>query len=113
MTDRNDGNPEVDALSHEELVRYFEAHRDDEAIWSKKSVGPRKIRGRRGPSTLFQMRIAPKELEEIARAANGNISDFVRTAALEKARQGQQAGSAATLRKLRAKIRELDELVSP
>jgi hypothetical protein len=33
------------------------------------------------------MRLAPEELEEIAAAADGNVSEFVRTAALEKARR--------------------------
>jgi hypothetical protein len=80
----NKGDPKVDELPESELARYFEDRKDDDTIWQLKG---RKIRARRGPSTLFQMRIAPEELEEIAAAAGGNISEFVRTAALEKARR--------------------------
>ena len=88
MTTRNNrGDPKVDALNEKELAEYFEERKDDTTIWESKG---RKIRARRGPSTVFQMRIAPEELEEIARAAGGNVSDFVRTAALEKARAGTE-----------------------
>ena len=82
MTDSR-GNPEVDAISEKDLGRYFDEHKEDDSMWKPKG---RRIRGRRGPSTMFQMRLSPEELEEITAAAAGNVSDFVRTAALEKAR---------------------------
>ncbi|MPZ49311.1 MAG: hypothetical protein GEU75_08430 [Dehalococcoidia bacterium] len=82
----NKGDPKVDALTEKELAGYFEENKDNDEIWQKKG---RKIRARRGPSTVFQMRIAPDELEEITLAAEGNVSDFIRTAALEKARRNR------------------------
>ena len=90
MTSRNSGDPKVDAMNEEELAKYFEDRKDDPSIWEAKG---RRIRARRGPSTVFQMRIAPEELEEIARAAGGNVSEFVRTAALEKARNQTRKGA--------------------
>ena len=69
-----------------ELAEFFEAHKGDMSLWETK---PRKIRVRRGsPSTVFALRLAPEELEqlyEVARAQDTNLSAFIRDAALEKA----------------------------
>ena len=75
-----------DDMNEEELVQFFEDHRDDMSIWDTK---PRKIRVRRGsPSTVFALRLAPEELEKLYEAAGAqdtNLSAFIRDAALEKA----------------------------
>jgi hypothetical protein len=100
MTNMN-GDPEIDALGEEELAQYFEERRDDDSIWQKK--GRRLKPGK--ASTVFQMRIAPDELEEITRAAGGNVSEFVRSAALEKARRlatGEQPPDATSTASLQA-----------
>jgi hypothetical protein len=102
------GDPRVDSLDEEALANYLEAHNEDDSLWQKHG---RKVRARRGPSTVFQMRIAPEELEEIARAANGNISDFVRTAALEKARGNDRWTKKDQLREVRKQLQNLTAAV--
>ena len=71
----------------EELAAYYEAHKDDVSLWQSKA---RKIRVRRGsPSTVFALRLAPEELEQIHSAAlseGTTASAFIRDAALEKAK---------------------------
>jgi len=113
MIKNNPGDPAVDALSEEELAKYFYEHRDDESIWESKAY----ILPSGKPSTaVFQLRIDPSELTEIAQASfanGGNVSEFFRTAALDKARAmaGRPGPSADELTKALAKVKALvDEL---
>jgi hypothetical protein len=83
------GNPKLDAMSEQELARYYEEHRDDPSLWDWKRARRISARRGRGPSTVFSVRLTPEELTEIHRAANSsgaNASDFMREAALERAR---------------------------
>jgi len=105
MAERSEAQ-HVDEMGEQALAEYFEANKDNPEVWQQKG---RRIRARRGPSTVFQMRIAPDELEEITRAANGNVSEFMRTAALEKARH--MAGKADVVETVRRRARELAEAV--
>ena len=101
----NKGNPDVDALSEEELARYLEEHQDDETIWEQKSMPMPK----RPVSTVLSLRIAPEELEELHRAAqrqHRTVSDIVRAGALKEARDGAENKA---LREARAKARDLAE----
>jgi hypothetical protein len=103
------GDPQIDALSEAELTKYFDDHKDDPSLWEQKG---RRIRARRGPSTVFQMRIAPEELEEIAEVAGGNVSDFVRTAALEKARRIKSNKEPSVAEQVKEQVRHLSDTVS-
>jgi hypothetical protein len=75
-----------DDMTEEELATFYEERKGDVSLWKSK---PRKIRVRRGsPSTVFALRLAPEELEQLYRAAQAqgtNLSAFIRDAALEKA----------------------------
>ena len=108
MPKTNSGNKEVDALNDAELASYFEAHKDDVSIWES---APTKIRVRRGgPSTIFSLRLSPKELEELQAAASvrgRNLSDFIRSAALAASRSDDSKDEAihealTSLRSMRA-----------
>jgi uncharacterized protein (DUF1778 family) len=112
MVKVNPGDPEIDKLSEEELAEYFYQHREDESIWEKKSYPVKP--GRRGESTYFQMRIAGADLDEIARAAfasGGNVSEFVRSAALEKARALLGDAPPTTAEMLKKKLEEAQRLL--
>ncbi len=106
--DLKQGDPRIDALSEAELTKYFQEHKDDSRVWEQKG---RRIRARRGPSTVFQMRITPEELEEIAEVAGGNVSDFVRTAALEKARQVRADEGPTVAEQVKEQVKHLSETV--
>jgi hypothetical protein len=82
MTNQN----EVDGLPKEQLGRYFDEHRKDDSLWKRKGRRVKKPRGEQNRTAVFQLRLSPDELEEISSAAGGNVSDFVRTAALDRAR---------------------------
>ena len=103
------GDPKLDAMTESEFVEFIEQHKDDASNWEAKG---RKIRARRGPSTIFQMRITPEELEEIVDVAGGNVSDFVRTAALEKARRMRAAHEPSVTEQLKEQVRRLSETVN-
>jgi hypothetical protein len=76
-----------DHMTEEELARFYEEHSGDVSLWEKK---PRQMRVRRGgPSTVFTLRLAPEEMEELFAAAKTEgetLSDFLRKAALERAK---------------------------
>jgi hypothetical protein len=76
-----------DDMSEDELARFYESRMGDDSLWEKK---PRQIRTRRGgASTVFSLRLAPEELEELYQAARregSTLSDFVRKGALDRAR---------------------------
>jgi uncharacterized protein (DUF1778 family) len=92
MATENQGEPGVDAMSEDELARYYEARKGNVEQWEAK---PARIRVRRGgPSTLFSLRLAPEELEELQEAAaqqGRTVSDIVRSGALKEARGGRSA----------------------
>jgi len=76
----------TEAMTEEELARYYEERKEDLSQWETK---PRKIRVRRGgPSTVFSIRFAPEELkliQDVAESREVTISDFIRRSALEAA----------------------------
>jgi hypothetical protein len=79
--------PDLDSMSESELADYLYEHRDDPSLWGTKSypLPPAK----KGEGLVFQLRINGKDLDEIALAAyanGGNVSEFFRVAALERAR---------------------------
>jgi len=75
-----------DDMTEEELARFYEERKGDLSLWQKT---PRQIRRRRGgASTVFAVRLAPSELEELqaaAKRAGTTVSDFIRSAALRAA----------------------------
>lgn len=75
----------ADEMNEEELARFYEERRGDVSLWDKS----RRIRVRRGsPSSVFTMRLAPEELEQLYRAAeieNVTMSEFIRKAAVDRA----------------------------
>jgi hypothetical protein len=80
-------NKKLDDMTEAELARFYEENRGNVDLWQKKA---RQIRVRRGaPSTIFSLRLAPEELEEIFGAAEregSTVSDFIRKGALDRAR---------------------------
>jgi hypothetical protein len=87
-------------MNEEELARFFEERRGDLSLWDKS----RRIRVRRGsPSSVFTMRLAPEELEQLYRAArieDETMSEFIRKAAIDRAVLVEKR-----LRRTRAKAR--------
>jgi hypothetical protein len=82
---RNPGDPAVDALSEADLARYYEKRAGDVRGLDPKPIIPPKRKGAKR-SAVFQLRIAPEELELLTRLAGARgVSDFIRTAAVEKA----------------------------
>ena len=91
-----------DEMNEEELARFYEERRGDVSLWDKS----RRIRVRRGsPSTVFTLRLAPEELEQLYRAAElqgETMSEFIRKGAVDRAvllekrsrRSGDKARSA-------------------
>jgi hypothetical protein len=75
-----------DEMTEEELARFYEERTSDTSLWQKK---PRRIRARRGSaSTVFTLRLAPEELQQLFEAAtklDETLSDFIRKGALERA----------------------------
>ena len=75
-----------DEMNEEELARFYEERQGDTSLWQKK---PRRIRARRGSaSTVFTLRLAPEELQQLFEAAarqDETLSDFIRKGALERA----------------------------
>ena len=88
-----------DEMSEEELARFYEERRGDVSLWDKS----RRIRVRRGsPSTVFTLRLAPDELEQLYRAAEAQsetMSEFIRSAAVDRAlaieKRSRRTGSKA------------------
>jgi hypothetical protein len=74
-----------DEMTEAELARFYEDRRGDMSLWDK----TRRIRVRRGsPSTVFTLRLAPEELEELYRASaiqGETMSEFIRRGALDRA----------------------------
>jgi hypothetical protein len=72
-------------MTDEELGKFYERRRGDESLWDNS----RRIRVRRGsPSTVFTLRLAPEELEQLYKAAKSEgetMSEFVRKAACDRA----------------------------
>jgi hypothetical protein len=85
-------NKNPDEMTEEELAQFYESRMGDVSLWEKK---PRQIRVRRGSaSTVFSLRLAPEELEELYAAAKrdgATLSDFIRQGALDRARSIRSA----------------------
>jgi len=112
MVKVNPGNPELDKLSEEELAEYFYEHRDDESLWAGKFVDVTPAKP--GEGLVWSMRISGKDLDEIADAAHGsgtNVSEFFRSAALEKARALSGVEPLTTPQMLKKKLTEAQKLV--
>ena len=109
----NPSNPDLDKLSEEELAEYFYEHRDDESLWTGKFVDvPPAKPGESG--LVWSMRISGKDLDEIADAAHGSgthVSEFFRSAALEKARALSGVTPPTTAEMLKKKLNEAQKLV--
>jgi hypothetical protein len=88
-----------DEMNEEELSRFYEERRGDVSLWDKS----RRIRVRRGsPSTVFTLRLAPEEIEQLYRAAaaqSETMSEFIRRAAVDRAlaleKRSRRSGSRA------------------
>ena len=92
----------LDHLSEAELAEFYEQHKGDMSLWRKTARPLRRRRGE-GPSTSFAIRLTPEEIEELQEAARGlevTLSDFVRSAALDKARflAGQRSDAVREMR---------------
>jgi len=113
MVKVNPGNPELDRLSDEELAEFFYEHREDESLWEQKSdpLTPAKP----GEGLVWSMRISAEDLHEISTAAiatgGGNVSEFFRSAALEKARALSGVEPLTTPQMLKKKLTEAQKLV--
>jgi len=87
-----------DDMTEEELARFYEERKGDLALWQKT---PRQIRRRRGgASTVFAVRLAPSELQDLqaaAKRAGTTISDFIRSAALRAASASDEPAELASL----------------
>jgi hypothetical protein len=110
----NRGDDRIDALNEEDLARYFEERRGDISQWEPT---PKKIRRRRGgPSTIFSLRLAPEELQElhtVALTRGMNLSDFIRSAALRESREKNSKAKVinealANLRTTRASLEQIE-----
>jgi hypothetical protein len=102
----------LDAMTEEELAEYLYEHREDESLWGNKSypLTPAKP----GEGLVWSMRISGKDLDEIAAAAHGsgtNVSEFFRSAALEKARALSGVEPPTTPQMLKKKLAEAQKLV--
>jgi len=106
------GNPILDAMTEQELADYLYEHREDESLWGNKSypLTPAKP----GEGLVWTMRISGTDLDEIADAAHGsgtNVSEFFRSAALEKARALSGVTPPTTAEMLKKKLTEAQKLV--
>lgn len=107
-------NAESDGIGEQELAQYLFEHDQDDSVWQSTVYDLES--GERAIATIFQMRIPVEEMDEIAKAAlfdGGNVAEFVRTAALEKARAltRQQEASPEEMRKMLSRARELVDLL--
>lgn len=88
-----------DEMNEKELADFYEERRGDVSLWDTS----RRIRVRRGsPSTVFTLRLAPEEIEQLYRAAGAQgetMSEFIRRAAIDRAvgveRRAKRASSKA------------------
>jgi hypothetical protein len=113
MTDLTQGKAKLDDLSEEELADYLYEHRDDESLWTGKFVPLTPAKA--GEGLVWSMRISAEDLHEISTAAfaNGgtNVSEFFRSAALEKARALSGLEPPTTPQMLKKKLAEAQKLV--
>jgi hypothetical protein len=81
-----------------EIREFYESRRGDVA-----GLEPVAIRVAKGPRTVFSLRLAPSELDELARVAAEEqltLSDFIRRAALKAARsRGEGKGAERSVRR--------------
>jgi hypothetical protein len=99
-------------MSEEELAEYLYENRFDDSMWERKgrSLTPAKP----GEALVFQLRIGGGDMHEISTAAlanGGNVSEFFRSAALEKARALSGVTPPTTAEMLKKKLAEAQKLV--
>lgn len=112
MVKANPRKANLDELSEEELAEYFYEHRDDESLWRGKFVDVTPAKP--GEGLVWSMRISADDLHEISTAAialGGNVSEFFRSAALEKARALSGVEPPTTPQMLKKKLAEAQKLV--
>jgi hypothetical protein len=101
-------------MTEDERGDYYEAHKDDETLFSST---PAPIRIRRGAkaSTMFSLRIPAAELTRIGEAARARgltVSDFIRKASLAAIEDEDETRRAAALGAAKKKAKELAEALS-
>ena len=106
-------------MTEGELARYYEERKDDKAFWHRDNFKRVDLRlGGKPPSTIFTMRIDPRELTRIANAAHESglsASEFVRRvcfAAIEDRTRLDAAEHARAKAKVKEQVEALAEAVS-
>jgi hypothetical protein len=102
----------LDQMSEEELADYLYENRFDDSMWKK--TGRALTPAKPGEALVFQLRISGEDLHEISAAAvanGGNVSEFFRSAALEKARALSGVTPPTTPEMLKKKLAEAQKLV--
>jgi hypothetical protein len=77
----------IEDMTEQERAAFYEEHKGDLSLWESK--GQKMRVPPEGVSTVFRLPIEPKELEELywaAKRAGLSLSDFMRRAALDRAR---------------------------
>ena len=102
----------LEGMSEEELADYLYENRFDDSMWKK--TGRKLTPAKPGEGVVFQLRIGGSDLDEIVDAAyavDGNVSEFFRSAALEKARALSGITPPTTAEMLKKKLAEAQKLV--
>ena len=102
----------IDEMTEEELADYLYENRFDDSMW--KPSGRPLTPAKPGEGLVWSMRIAGRDLDEIADAAHAsgsNVSEFFRSAALEKARALSGVQPPTTPQMLKKKLAEAQKLV--
>jgi hypothetical protein len=102
----------LEEMSEEELGDYLYENRFDDSMW--KASGRVLTPAKPGEGLVWSMRISGKDLDDIADAAHGsgtNVSEFFRSAALEKARALSGVTPPTTAEMLKKKLAEAQKLV--
>ena len=102
----------LEDMSEEELADYLYENRFDDSMWKK--TGRKLKPAKPGEGIVFQLRIAGADLDEIVDAAyavDGNVSEFFRSAALERARALSGVTPPTTAEMLKKKLAEAQKLV--
>jgi hypothetical protein len=87
-------------MTYEERVRFYQDHKDDEALWSDKAVEQTLPSG--GVETTFSLPLSGEEIDylyDIAKAEGVTLGQFIRQAALEAAKGRAKRSKASLPRK--------------
>jgi hypothetical protein len=98
-------------MNEDERGDYYEAHKDDETLFSK-TPAPIRVRS---SSTMFSLRIPASELTRIAEAAKARgitASELIRRATLAAIEDEDESQRAVAIGTAKAKARELAEALS-